>query len=58
MKEFWLWVAVVTLIIFCLIILSFAILFTNKQIKKVDAMIIRMEEKEKKREKKLEPLTE
>jgi hypothetical protein len=58
MKEFWLWVAVVTLIIFCLIILSFAILFTNKQINKVDAMIIRMEEKEKKREKKLEPLTE
>jgi hypothetical protein len=58
MKEFWLWVAVVTLIIFCLIILSFAILFTNKQINKVDAMIIRMEEKEKKQDKKLEPLTE
>lgn len=58
MKEFWLWVAVVTLIIFCLIILSFAILHTNVQIKKVDLMIMRMEEKEKKREKKLEPLTE
>ena len=58
MKEFWLWVAVVTLIIFCLIILSFAILYTNVQIKKVDMMIMRMEEKEKKREKKLEPLTE
>jgi cell division protein FtsL len=56
MKEFWLWVTIVTLIIFCLIILSFAILQTNVQIKKVDAMIIRMEEK--KREKKLEPLTE
>jgi short subunit fatty acids transporter len=58
MKEFWLWVTIVTLIIFCLIILSFAILHTNKQIKKVDIMIMRMEEKEKKREKKLEPLTE
>lgn len=56
MKEFWLWVTIVTLIIFCLIILSFAILHTNVQIKKVDAMILRMEEK--KREKKLEPLTE
>jgi cell division protein FtsL len=56
MKEFWLWVTIVTLIIFCLIILSFAILHTNAQIKKVDAMITRMEEK--KREKKLEPLTE
>jgi cell division protein FtsL len=48
MKEFWLWVTIVTLIIFCLIILSFAILHTNAQIKKVDAMIMRMEEKAKK----------
>jgi short subunit fatty acids transporter len=58
MKEFWLWVTIVTLILLCLIILSFAILHTNKQIKKVDLMIMRMEEKEKKRNQKLEPLTE
>jgi hypothetical protein len=51
MKEFWLWVIVVTLIIFCLMGLSFAIVYTNSQIKKVDALILRMEEKEKKREK-------
>jgi uncharacterized membrane protein YhaH (DUF805 family) len=51
MKEFWLWVTVVTLIILCLMILSFAILHTNVQIKKVDALVMRLEEKEKKREK-------
>jgi hypothetical protein len=51
MKEFWLWVIVVTLIIFCLMGLSFAIIYTNAQINKVDALILRMEQKEKKREK-------
>lgn len=51
MKEFWLWVIVVTLIIFCLMMLSFAIVYTNSQIKKVDALVLRMEQKEKKREK-------
>lgn len=48
MKEFWLWVAVVTLIIFCLMGLSFAIIHVNKQLNKVDAMVIRLEEKERK----------
>jgi hypothetical protein len=51
MKEFWLWVTIVTLILLCLMILSFAILHTNVQIKKVDALVLRMEQKEKKREK-------
>jgi bacteriorhodopsin len=51
MKEFWLWVAVVTLILLCLMILSVAIIHTNVQIKKVDALVMRLEEKEKKREK-------
>jgi len=51
MKEFWFWVAIVTLIIFCIMILSFAIVHTNSQIKKVDAVLQRLEEKEKKREK-------
>lgn len=51
MKEFWFWVVIVTLIIFCLMILSFAIMHTNTQIKKVDALVLRLEEKEKKREK-------
>lgn len=57
MKEFWFWVLIVTLIIFCLMMLSFAIIHTNVQIKKVDALVIRMEEKEKKREKtRLDPV--
>jgi len=51
MKEFWLWVAVVTLILICIMLLSFAILHTNVQIKKVDALVLRLEEKEKKRDK-------
>ena len=48
MKEFWFWVAIVTLIIFCLVMLSFVIVHTNKQLKEVNALIVRLEEKEKK----------
>jgi len=48
MKEFWFWVAIVTLLIFCIMLLSFGLAYTNKQIKKVDALVIRLEEKEKK----------
>ena len=51
MKEFWLWVAVVTLIIFCIMVLSLVVLHTDKQLKKVNALVVRLEEKEKKREK-------
>jgi len=51
MREFWFWVAIVTLLILCIMLLSFAILHTNVQIKKVDALVLRLEEKEKKREK-------
>lgn len=49
MKEFWFWVAIVTLIIFCIIALSFVVIHTDKQLKKAEAMIQRLEEKEKKR---------
>jgi preprotein translocase subunit YajC len=52
MKEFWFWVAIVTLIIFCLVMLSFVIIHTDKQLKKAEAMIQRLEEKEKKRNEK------
>jgi hypothetical protein len=52
MKEFWFWVAIVTLIIFCLMGLSFAIIHVNKQLTKVDALVLRLEEKEKKRNEK------
>lgn len=49
MKEFWFWVAIVTLIIFCIMMLSFVVIHTDKQLKKAEAMIQRLEEKEKKR---------
>ena len=48
MKEFWFWVAIVTLIIFCLMGMSVAIIHMNKQIREMDAMIVRLEEKERK----------
>ena len=51
MREFWLWVAIVTLIIFCIMALSLVVLHTDKQLKKVNALVVRLEEKEKKREK-------
>jgi hypothetical protein len=52
MKEFWFWVAIVTLLIFCIMMLSFVVLHTDKQLKKVNALVIRLEEKEKKRNEK------
>jgi hypothetical protein len=52
MREFWFWVAIVTLLIFCIIMLSFVVLHTDKQLKKVNALVIRLEEKEKKRNEK------
>jgi predicted membrane protein len=48
MREFWFWVAIVTLIIFCLMGLSFAIIHVNKQITKAEALLVRIEEKERK----------
>ena len=51
MKEFWFWVAIVTLIIFCIMLLSFVVVNTDKQLKKVNSLVIRLEEKDKKREK-------
>jgi len=54
MKEFWFWVAIVTLILICIMLLSFAILHTNVQLKKVDALVLRLEEKERKSKKLIE----
>lgn len=51
MREFWFWVAIVTLLIFCIMALSMVAIHTNKQLKEVKALVVRMEEKEKKREK-------
>jgi hypothetical protein len=57
MKEFWLWVIIVTLIIIALMGLSFLALYQNKQLKKAEVILLRAEERERKL-KKLEPLTE
>jgi hypothetical protein len=51
MNEFKFWVVIVSLIIFGMMLLSFLIVHQDKKIKKMDALIVRMEEKEKKREK-------
>lgn len=57
MKEFWFWVAIVTLLIFCIMALSMVMIYTNKQLKEVKALVVRLEEKEKKREKtRLDPV--
>ena len=58
MKEFWFWVAIVTLIIFCLMGLSFAIIHVNKQLKKAEIILQRAEQLDKKRSAKLEPKPE
>jgi len=51
MKEFWLWVVIVTLLLFLAMLLSFGLAHNHKQIQKVDALLQRLEDKEKKREK-------
>jgi short subunit fatty acids transporter len=57
MNEFKFWVVIVSLIIFGLMLLSFLIVHQDKKIKKLDALVLRMEEKEKKREKtRLDPV--
>ena len=48
MKEFWYWVAIVTLLIFLLFVTTLGLVYVDKQIKKANAIIIRLEEKEKK----------
>jgi len=51
MNEFKFWAIIVTLLIFCIMVLSAMVLHVEKRINKADAMILRLEEKEKKREK-------
>jgi hypothetical protein len=48
MKEFWLWVVIVTLIIICIMGLSFVVLQSQKQIKQNEALLVRIEERERK----------
>jgi hypothetical protein len=54
MKEFWYWVAIVTLLIFLLFIMTLGLVYLDKRIKKAEAILIRAEQMEKKKHK-LEP---
>jgi len=49
MKEFWFWVSIVTLIIFGLMGLSFLVVYQSKQLKKTEALIVRLEQQERKK---------
>jgi hypothetical protein len=51
MKEFWLWVIIVTLLLFCIMALSLMLIHVEKRINKADAIILRLEEKERRSEK-------
>lgn len=48
MKEFWFWVAIVTLIIFGLMLMSFGLAYQSKQLKEAQIILQRLEEKERK----------
>ena len=55
MKEFWLWVTIVTLLTFLLFVTSLGLLYTHKQIKKTEAILLRAEQLDKKQKQKPEP---
>ena len=57
MKEFWYWVAIVTLLIFLLFVTMLGLVYVDKRIKKAEAVLIRAEQLEKK-SKKPEPKEE
>ena len=48
MKEFWFWVAIVTLIIFGFMLMSFGLAYQSKQLKEAKIILQRLEEKERK----------
>lgn len=51
MKEFWFWVAIVTMLIFLNFATWLGLLHMDKKLKKTEAICVRIEDKEKKREK-------
>ncbi len=55
MKEFWLWVAIVTLLIALLAFTLTAAFHVNKQLRKAEAILQRAEQLDKKQKPKLEP---
>lgn len=47
MKEFWFWVAIVTLMIFLLFVTTLGLVYVDKKIKRAEVLLLRLEEKEK-----------
>ena len=52
MKEFWLWVTIVSLIIACILALFLLMAYMHKETRRVEMMVQRWEENEKKKENK------
>jgi O-succinylbenzoate synthase len=48
MREFWLWVAIVTLLIFLMFVMGIGLVYLDKRLKKAEAIIVQLESKEKK----------
>lgn len=51
MKEFWLWVTIVSLIIACILALFLLMAHMHKETRRVEMMVQRMEETEKAKKK-------
>jgi septation ring formation regulator EzrA len=58
MKEFWLWVVIVSLLIICIMALSFLAVHQTKQLKKTEAILLRAEERDRKQKLVKEPINE
>ena len=52
MKEFWLWVTIVSLLIACILALFLLMAHMHKETRRVEMMVQRWEENEKKKESK------
>jgi hypothetical protein len=48
MREFWLWAVIVSLLILCIMGLSFLAVHQAKQLKKTEAILLRAEERDRK----------
>ena len=55
MKEFWLWIIVVSLILALLFVTVLGLAYNHKQIKKTEVILQRAEQLDKKSKQKLEP---
>ena len=55
MKEFWLWVVIVSLIICLLFVTTLGLAYNHKQLKKVEVILQRAEQLDKKSKPKIEP---